>query len=420
MTPVPILFVHSGQAWIRGSEQCLLDLVTHVDRRRFTPVVLCDSPVLAEAAAAIGVPVQQVGGWPMAAQRWLPSRSEVATTRRIVDAHGIRLIHTNDTEPIKALLPEARRRGIPVLAHLHITIGEAERRWSFLHQVALAVGVSQAAVTGLREDGFPESRIAVVYNGVDPGRLEQGEATTLRQHLGIPGDHIVFAAVGSLITRKGMDVVLKAFDRVASRHARCHLLVCGDGPERAALAAQAAAMAGGDRVHLLGERRDIGAILRDAGDVFVSPSRQEAFPLTLLEAGYFGLPIIASAIAPHREFLGQDGGGGVLVPVDDSESLAHAMGSLAEDEPLRRAYGAEARRRVHSSYLVSHVVQRFEELYTGLLARPASDFGWVRGTTVPRSYRRWLTQRITGRPAPELVNHGARQTAADTVRPSHA
>ena len=248
MTPAPLLFVHSGQAWIRGSEQCLLDLVTHVDRARFSPVVLCDSPMLADAARAIGVPVHQVAGWPVSARRWLPSRLEMASTRRIVEQHGIRLIHANDTEPIKALLPEARRRRIPVLAHLHITINEAERRWAFLHQVALAVGVSEAAVAGLREDGFPESRITVVYNGVDPQRLERGDATDLRPRLGIAAGDVVFTSVGSLIARKGMDVLLRAFDHLSAQRPGCHLLVCGDGPERAALEAQARATGAAARV----------------------------------------------------------------------------------------------------------------------------------------------------------------------------
>jgi glycosyltransferase involved in cell wall biosynthesis len=393
--PAPVLFVHSGQAWIRGSEQCLLDLVTHLDRRRFTPVVVCDSPVLADAARSAGAPVHQVSGWQFAATNWLPSREEVATMQRIVQQHGIRLIHSNDTEPIKAILPVARQRRLPLLAHLHITIDESERRWSFLHQVALAVGVSEAAVAGLREDGFPPQRIVVVHNGVDPQRLEQGDATGLRVALGIRPEAIVFTTVGSLIPRKGMDVVLDAFERLSERRPGCRLLVCGEGGERARLEGQATAMRARRSVHFLGERRDVGAVLRDASDVFVSASREEAFPLTPLEAGYFGRPIVASDIPPHREFLDVERSGGILVPVDDAERFADAFERLAADFAARRELGEQVRNRVRSSFLAAQMVQRFEEIYAGLLAMPPERFGWVRGTTLPRSYLRWARQIVT-------------------------
>jgi glycosyltransferase involved in cell wall biosynthesis len=403
MAPAPILFVHTGQAWIRGSEQCLLDLVTYLDRRRFSPVVVCDSPVLAEAARSAGAPVHEVRGWQFAATHWLPSREEVSTMRRIVDQHGIRLIHSNDTEPIKAILPVARRKRLPVLAHLHITIDETERIWSFVHQVAFAVGVSQAAVAGLQADGFPETRMAVVYNGVDPQRLERGDASGLRQALGIPASAVVVAVVGSLIARKGVDVVLRAFEEVTSRRSDCHLLVCGDGSEREHLTALARRMIEAGTVHFLGERRDVGAILRDAADVFVSASREEAFPLTLLEAGYSGVPIVASAIPPHREFLGDDGSAGVLAPPDDAQAFARAIALFVSDGSARRACGEEARQRVRNRFLVSHVVQQFDELYVRLLDTRSAEFGWLRGTTVPRSYLHWARRRLIGRSPSELV-----------------
>jgi glycosyltransferase involved in cell wall biosynthesis len=150
-------------------------------------------------------------------------------------------------------------------------------------------------------------------------------------------------------------------------------------------------------VHFLGERRDVGAILRDATDVFVSASRDEAFPLTLLEAGYFGLPIVATAIPPHREFLGDEGRIGVLTAVDDAGALAGALERFALDSEARRACGEKVSQRVRATFLVSHVVQQFEALYARLLERPRAEFQWLRGTTVPRSYLRWARQRVAGR-----------------------
>lgn len=380
-SPASILFVHSGEDWIRGSERCLLDLVAHLDRTRFAPVVCCNSPTLADAARRAGVPAYQVHGWE-SARHWGASLTEISLIRRLINRHRVRVVHTNDTDPIKAVLPAARFAQVPVVAHLHITIGAEERRWSMLHHVTMAVGVSRAAVEGLFDDGFPESRVAVVYNGVDPDRLEQGDARGLRSALRIPETAVVFTALGSLIPRKGADLTLEGFAQLAARQPECHLLFCGSGPEHGPLLDRARALALSERVHFLGDRRDAGAILRDVTDVLVSASRQEAFPLNILEAAYFGRPIVASDIAPHREFLG-DGLPGLLFASENTGSLADALECLTADVALRARLGAAGMARVRSSHLVSHVVRQFEELYSSLLRRPPREFGWMNGTLWP-------------------------------------
>lgn len=381
MNPASILFVHAGEDWIRGSERCLLDLVKHLDRTRFAPVVCCNSPVLADAARQLGAPVYQVHKWD-SAQHWGASLSEISLIRRLINRYRVSVIHTNDTDPIKAILPAARFARVPVVAHLHITISAEERRWSMLHQVTMAVGVSHAAVQGLLDDGFPASRARVVYNGIDPERLEQGDARGLRGELRIPETAVVFTALGSLIPRKGVDLTLEAFARLAARNRDCHLIFCGSGPERDHLRDRARALSLAGRVHLLGDRREAGAILRDATDVLVNASRQEAFPLNILEAAYFGRPIVASNIAPHCEFIG-DGQPGLLFPSENAAALADALEALAGDAALRARLGAAGRARVRASHLVSHVVDQFDELYTSLLRRPSREFGWMSGTLWP-------------------------------------
>ncbi|WP_280205794.1 hypothetical protein [Aeromonas veronii] len=54
MNATPVLLVHYGEDWIRGSERCLLDLLAHLDRSRFTPLLWCNSPTLAAEAAPSG------------------------------------------------------------------------------------------------------------------------------------------------------------------------------------------------------------------------------------------------------------------------------------------------------------------------------------------------------------------------------
>ena len=73
----------------------------------------------------------------------------------------------------------------------------------------------------------------MIYNAVDPERLNSGDASSLRRQLGIGQDEIVIVAVASLIHRKGYDLLLAAFMRVRRVRPGTRLVIVGDGPDRA-------------------------------------------------------------------------------------------------------------------------------------------------------------------------------------------
>jgi L-malate glycosyltransferase len=384
----PILYVHHGQNWIRGSERCLLDLIKHLDRSRFHAVVLTDSEALADVAVDLGVVVHRrldLTG----PDRFLPSWSLVRDARALVRAHRIRLVHANSLETVKWLLPVTRACGIPMLVHVHSPSTESERCYGWVHQVPLVVGVSATAVRGFLEDGLPRDRVRVVHNGVDPDRLQAGNATTLRAELGIAPDDIVLTAVGSLIERKGHDVLLAALAELRASSSRHRLLIIGTGPERAALDARARELGIADSVHFLGERPDVGAILRDATDIAVSAARAEAFPLNVLEAGFCARAVVVSNIPPHGEEV-VPGETGLLVPAADAGAMARAIAALSEDPDLRRRYGEAASRLVRDQFLVTRYVALFERLYEELLDRFGGRWGWRADWVWPPVYTRWL------------------------------
>jgi hypothetical protein len=402
LVPAPVLFVHHAAFdWIRGSTRCLLDLLTYIDRSRFSPLVWTNQPVILEAVRALDVPVRRARHWD-GCHPLRPSRRWIAEAGALVREHGIRLIHVDEFTQASVLVPVARRAHIPVLAQLHQVPTPDERLWSLLHQVDYVAGTTRACITGLLEDGFPAARATVIYNAVDPVRLSKGDATTLRDTLGIPRDAVAVAIVGSLIHRKAIDVALHAFRRLDSALPSCHLLVCGSGPEHGALEALAQTLGITARVHFLGECADVGAILRDATDVLIAPSRDESFGLTLAEAGFFGVPAVTSRIPAHAEVVTEDTG--ILVEPEDADGFAAALAVLAGDPGLRARLGEAAQRRVATTFMVDRYVREFQDAYTRLMAAAPAWYGWLRGARWPRAYNQWvrnaLERRIRGsRPA---------------------
>jgi glycosyltransferase involved in cell wall biosynthesis len=392
--PAPILFAHYGNNWIRGSEQCLLDLVKFIDRTRFTPVVLCNWPIVAQAAEALGATA--IVHPAVAPSPVIASRKRVSALRAVALEHGIRLMHVNSSLLTPSLLPVARSLRIPLLTHLHIVPTAGERRHELLHQTSLVVGVSRTSVQGFAAEGMSPSRIRIIYNGVDGGRISNGDATTLRRELRIPDTAVTIGTLSSLIYRKGVDVVIGALALLRARGADVHLIVVGDGEQFMALREQATAAGVADAAHFIGERRDAGAVVRDAIDIGVSASREEAFPLNVLEVGYFAKPIVVSDIPPHWEGVEQ-GVTGVIVAENTPAAFADAIGRLVADAGVRDVMGRAASARVARDFTVEGNVKQFEDTYTELLSRPARTYGWIGGSRWPTDYNRWVGEMVRKR-----------------------
>jgi hypothetical protein len=399
--PAPILLTHYGEEWIRGSERCLLDLLAHLDRSRYRPLVWCNADTLAREVRALDVPAVVT---PFAILLdWAPPRFGVGAWLRqvrqglaLVRRHGVRILHANSAAPTQWLLPVARSARIPLLTHLHAPYVRRGRVTLGVHHATLTVGVTEGCLEGLWQDGVPVARTKTIHNGVDPETWGRGDETALRARLGIPPDAVVLTRVGSLIPRKGVDVLLRVFARLRAERPGCHLLVVGEGPDRAALEALARALGVADAAHFLGWVESSGAVLRDATDVAVSPARMEGFGLTVIEAGLAGKPVVATDTTGMREIL-DPGVTGAIVPIDDEPALLAALRALVDSPETRARWGAALRETVERRFLVSGYVRAFEDTYAELLARDPAQLGWGGPWGPRRIVPRWLAGALRGR-----------------------
>jgi glycosyltransferase involved in cell wall biosynthesis len=132
---------------------------------------------------------------------------------------------------------------------------------------------------------------------------------------------------------------------------------------RPALERQAHALGIGSQVRFLGHREDVPRVLHES-DLFVLPSRSEAFPNGVVEAMAAGLPVVASDVGGIPELVA-DGRNGVLVPVGDSARLAAALLRLIDEPATAAAMAAEARATIEGGYSFERMVAAFEALYLG-------------------------------------------------------
>ena len=233
-----------------------------------------------------------------------------------------------------------------------------------LHLADHIVAVAAAVAAPLLTDGMEAARVSVIHNGFDETSLLQGNATDLRTALNIPSGAVVGAIAGSLIARKGHDILFEAMRNAPGASRPFHLLVIGDGPDRASLEA----LAKGLPIHFLGRRSDMGAILRDCVDFLLAPSRQEAFGRVIIEAALAGIPSIGANVDGIPEAI-LDNVTGLLVPPESPLALRTAIARLVDDDKLRHVLGAAAQHRAKEQFSIEMCTDKMRAAYDATVQR---------------------------------------------------
>jgi glycosyltransferase involved in cell wall biosynthesis len=268
----------------------------------------------------------------------------------------------------------ARTLGIPTVATLHVSRwGGRPRDWLLdrLASVALhtcanrIVAVSQATRDAyLIWSGERPERVVVIPNGVG-GRPAPAAGPEVRRELGVEADDLLVTMVSSLRAEKGHEVACTAVARLVPRIPGLKLLIVGDGPRRAQVAAAAAPL--GDRVVLTGYRTDVMEVLA-ASDIVLHPAHHDAFPTTLIEAAAASVPVVATAIGGIPEIV-DDGRTGMLFPAPpEPAAVAAALEALLLDPARRVELGRAARVRFDARFGSDRWARELRDLYDGVLA----------------------------------------------------
>ncbi len=206
--------------------------------------------------------------------------------------------------------------------------------------------------------GLPPSRVHVVMNGVDTTRFTPGDRVVPP-----PTSGPVIGILARLDPRKGIGYLIQALAEIRVDFPDSRVLIGGDGKERAVLETQVRSLGLTERVVFAGAVSDPAMFYRQL-DLFVLPSLDEAFGLSLLEAMAAGLPVIGARVGGVPEIL-EDGRQGLLVAPGDSGALASAIRSVWCD-PERRRHMAEAARHQALRFNIGHTATALQAAYEEL------------------------------------------------------
>ncbi|MEJ2409090.1 MAG: glycosyltransferase family 4 protein [Novosphingobium sp.] len=267
--------------------------------------------------------------------------------------------------------------GLPPLVHHEDGFNEDEasglkpsrnlfRRVALARAGALVVPSRRLEAIALEAWHQPRERVRLIINGIDTAACNTEPAVDAIPGLAkAPGEKWVGTLAG-LRAVKNLPRLVRAF---AGLPADWRLVILGEGPERGAIEAEAAARGIADRVHLpgfvAGPSRVLGLF-----DIFALSSDSEQFPISVVEAMAAGLAVASPAVGDVADMVSGENRP-FISPAGDEAALAVSLARLAGDAGLRAGIGAANRTRALADYDESTMIRTYSETYVRAMGRDA-------------------------------------------------
>jgi glycosyltransferase involved in cell wall biosynthesis len=346
-----------------GAETVYLDIVTGLDRARFTSF-----PVI-PAKGWIHDQLQEQGLDPIIIDpkgsfniRYLWQLVKVIRKQNIDLIHS-HLFGSNVYCSLAGLLTST-----PVISTFHGFVDAGGSGQAMKSKVAVInkgskkiVFVSHQLKKHFIENyGIAQARAEVIYNGIDPSKFKPGKNNALKDKLGLAGDDTVVGSIGNIRPAKGYDILLRAAAEVKRRRRDVKFVIAGQGSGELyrELLALREKLNLQDTVFFLGFTKNTVDFLHGI-NLFLLSSTSEGFSLSLIEAMACGLPVISTKCGGPEEIVGH-GVSGILVPPGDPHMLVNAL--LNRDERLETIMVENAVALVAKRFSLTAVMGQYERL----------------------------------------------------------
>jgi len=233
-----------------------------------------------------------------------------------------------------------------------------------IQKAAAFIAVSRFIADRLLYHGYPQEKIIQHYIGVDTCRFKPSAKPNLERYIFCVGRHI---------QKKGIDTLLRAFARIASKHPDVLLIQVGEGPMSQQLRSLAVQLGVENRVRFLGSQpHGMVTQLMQGAEVFALPSQtadtgdSEALGIVFNEASACGLPIVSTWHGGIPEAV-LDGKTGFLVPERDATVLAAKLDYLLANPGLGRIMGQRGREFVCKQFDIRKQTLQLEQIYNSVI-----------------------------------------------------
>ncbi|HQE50469.1 MAG TPA: glycosyltransferase family 4 protein [Fervidobacterium sp.] len=294
------------------------------------------------------------------------------------------IIHTHNEHSFAAMAAAriSKKKNIPLIVTCHgqLRFGNPlydsiERLYnksigrSVFEKSDVIVALSSSDRDYISSFGIDEDKIIVIPNAIDPSdleryRLKSDELESFREWYNLSDKRVVLF-VGQIIQRKGISYLLKSIPQILrkSKEETSFVFVGkGDALKDSLCLAQELEIEGNVIFTGAVSARDLVAFYQ-ISDLFVLPSLSEGLPTSILEAMYFGIPVVSTDIPGVRDHFSEFA---LLVSPRDEDALADAVQTLLTDRDLAKSLSRKGKALVASQYTWDRVTREYEMIYSNL------------------------------------------------------
>ena len=315
--------------------------------------------------------------------------------KNFADREGAQILHAHQYTPFfQSMLSRGLfgRRPVVFTEHGRHFPDLPGRRRSVVNRLMLRncdriIGCGNAVRRALIDnEGLPESRVHVIYNGVNLKALAQPAADArnrIRTEFGYSATDFMVVLVARLHELKDHQTALRAVDVARRQIPGLRLLLAGEGDQRSAIEQTIFQRGLEQVVTLAGTRNDVVDLLA-AADVFLMSSISEGIPLTVIEAMAARRPVVATAVGGLPELI-EHGVTGCLAPSGNDVLLAASLIELYRNPDLRSRMVDAAVQRAADKFSLTGMLNGYREIYREVLSGQP-DRGLIRSIRPPRSF----------------------------------
>ena len=367
--PLRIVLCSSQRGWHGGEGQACLLAVGLRDRGHEVHIFARHGEAFARRMSEEGFSVVELANGGRSLRGILQARRALRNLKPDV-------IHANDSHALTCLMFAGIGLRIPARIASRRVIYPIRTPAQFRLFADRIVCVATATVEACRDVSLPDERLALVFSGADPSRIQtenqQEIRLQVREKLGVASSSPLLLCIGKLTEAKGHVDLLDAMPEVLREYPDLILALAGDGELEKTLSEQADRLGISRHVLFLGYRHDVPDLIQ-AADFYVQPSRSEGLCNAVIDAMFARCPTIVSALGGLLDLIPQDRRKGAdpfsseygwLAPPEDPKGLAAAILNAFDTSEQERQHRTErARARAMENFTADKMVEGMLQVY---------------------------------------------------------
>ncbi|OGL54002.1 MAG: hypothetical protein A3C43_09660 [Candidatus Schekmanbacteria bacterium RIFCSPHIGHO2_02_FULL_38_11] len=390
-----VAFLMNGAKPPRGAEYLTLDLITHLRKDTFYPIVIyieegeIVSKIKKAGIKTIRVPLSKkiTSFYPREAGvsnpvfiisfLWhLLKSGIIIKVIKVLRTNKIQLIYCSDN--LSKLIGGicGKITGIKVVAHCHDIFSEKSlyhgsiriiMKPVYLLFLSKIIAVSERARKYFTLGSKVSQKVITIYNGIDTKRYDPDKIdTSLKKEFEISEEDLTIGSIGTLDQNKGQKYLIEAIERLkADGITNIACLICGTGEDEKYLKELVREKNLTKEVLFLGFRKDIPRVLRIL-DIMVMTSFAESFSMSIVEAMAMEVPVIGTNVGGIPEVV-DDGKTGIIVPPGNIDALCEAIKYLIQNPGIRFQMGKNGRVKVLEKFTIEENVRKTEDVFLSLM-----------------------------------------------------